>query len=800
MARAQAAGASDSGRLSIGRIFSRRRDRIRGHARLVAQPAYEKLLAAEPILRRCIPVIIILFLVVIAVSRGTHLYDARLDREFQARETMGLLASLVARTLSDAEAALPDDRYAMGLQNALDDALPDGALAGGRRLFVTDPTGRIIASAPRVLSDEGRDFNDVVDGAQPLVIFGERAGTMTVTLEDGSPALAAARLLPGRAGYLAVLTPLSDIYRGWRAEVSVNVTAFVGTTAILLVILYGYFAQSARAQQADRIYAETYDRFDTALRRGRCGLWDWDLARGRLFWSKSMFELVGMTPRDTLLSFGEVDALVHPDDGDLMDLVETLYESNETTVDRMFRMRKAGGGFVWLRIRVELVDAETPEPHLIGIAVDVTEQMRLAEHSRTADLRLRDAIETISEAFVLWDSENRLVMCNSKYQQLHGIPDAVLAVGAPYAEVIAAGRQPIVRSQVPGDGGPEAGARSFEAQLNDGRWLQINERRTKDGGFVSVGTDITTIKRHEEKLIDGERRLMATIADLRLSRQKLEQQARENDELAKKYSDEKDRAEAANRAKSEFLANISHELRTPLNAIIGFSEIMQSGLFGPLGSPKYGEYCQDIHQSGNFLLNVINDVLDMARIEAGRMTLDLERLELNEIIEEAARVMGPEADARHVSIEIDLEPDLHLPADRRAVKQMVLNLLSNAVKFTPGAGRVHVRARKIGGAVTITIEDNGIGIPREALKKLGRPFEQVQNQFTKSHKGSGLGLAITGSLAQLHGGAMRIRSHEGKGTIVAVRLPLDRHDVESRPTGASAGAALRLGASAEPSR
>ncbi|PPE80586.1 PAS domain-containing sensor histidine kinase [Kaistia algarum] len=781
-------------------MFFRHKDPIRGHARLIAQPTYEKLLAAEPILRRCIPVIIILFLVVIAISRGSHLYEARIDRENQARETMGLVAALLSRTLTDAEAGLPDARYATALQNMLDDALPEGALDDGRRIFITDPTGRIIADAPRSSSEAGRDFNDIVDGAQPMVIFGDRAGVMTVTLEDGTAALATVRHLEGRSGYLAVVAPLSEVFLGWRSEVSVNVTAFVGITAILLVILYGYFAQSARAQQADRIYLETYDRFDTALRRGRCGLWDWDLARGRLFWSKSMFELVAMPPRDALLGFGEVNALVHPEDGDLMDLVEALYEANETTVDRMFRMRKAGGGYVWLRVRVELVDADTSEPHLIGIAVDVTEQMKLAEHSRTADLRLHDAIETISEAFVLWDAENRLVMCNSKYQQLHGVPDAVLTVGTPYSEVVGAGNQPIVRSQVPGDGGPEAGARSFEAQLNDGRWLQINERRTKDGGFVSVGTDITTIKRHEEKLIDGERRLMATIADLRLSRQKLEQQARENVELAQKYAEEKDRAEDASRAKSEFLANISHELRTPLNAIIGFSEIMQSGLFGPLGSPKYREYCQDIHQSGNFLLNVINDVLDMARIEAGRLALDFEPLQLNEIIDEAARVMGPEADGRKVAIATDLEPELRLPADRRAVKQMVLNLLSNAVKFTPEGGRVHVRARRIGGAVTITIEDNGVGIPRDALKKLGRPFEQVQNQFTKSHKGSGLGLAITRSLAQLHGGAMRIRSQEGKGTIVSVRLPLTPHDVEPRPTGASAGAALRLGASAEPSR
>ncbi len=329
-----------------------------------------------------------------------------------------------------------------------------------------------------------------------------------------------------------------------------------------------------------------------------------------------------------------------------------------------------------------------------------------------------------------------------------------------------------MRSQVISDGVPEAGARSFELQLEDGRWLQINERRTKDGGFVSVGTDITQLKRHENKLIEGERRLMATIADLRTSRQKLEQQAQQMVELAEKYAEEKDRAEEASRIKSQFLANVSHELRTPLNAIIGFSEIMQSGMFGALGSPKYVEYSRDIHQSGTYLLGVINDVLDMSRIEAGRMVLNVEEAVLDDLIEELVRVIGTEAASHDIEVLAEATPGLRIAGDRRALKQIMINLLSNAVKFTPAGGRVRVRARAVETALLVSVGDSGIGIPGDAIKRLGRPFEQVSNQFTKNHRGSGLGLAITGSLVRLHGGAMRIRSKEGWGTVVSVRLPL----------------------------
>ncbi|MEQ9688126.1 MAG: PAS-domain containing protein, partial [Bauldia litoralis] len=595
---------------------------ISGHAKLLAHPAYEKLLAAEPLLRRLIPILIVIFLLIVGAARFVELYQHKAEREYDARETMGLIAAVLSSALDKAhpgETAADTD----AIRATLSATLPSSATNNGRMIYVTDHDGLVVATAPRNSEFEGLPLVRILGETQPLTIFGVRAGVLEISLADGTPALATVHHLEGGAGDVAVIAPLASVYSSWRADVSLNVAIFMGTSAILLVILYGYFAQASRAVEADEIYSETQARSETALMRGRCGLWDWDLASGRMFWSRSMFEIIGLEPRDALIGFGEVSNLMHPDDGDLMALAESLYEAGEATVDQMFRMRHADGRWVWLRARAELVDRDTGGPHLIGIAVDVTEQMRLVERSKTADIRLRDAIETISEAFVLWDADNRLVMCNSKYQQLHGMPDSALAPGTPYADVIAAGRKPLVRAQVVVDGRPEEGARSFELQLEDGRWLQINERRTKDGGFVSIGTDITQLKRHEAKLIDGERRLMATIADLRQSRQKLEMQAQQMVELAEKYAEEKDRAEGANRAKSEFLANISHELRTPLNAIIGFSEVMQSGMFGPLGSAKYSEYCKDINQSGAYLLGVIDDILDMSRIEAGRMALTL---------------------------------------------------------------------------------------------------------------------------------------------------------------------------------
>ena len=439
--------------------------------------------------------------------------------------------------------------------------------------------------------------------------------------------------------------------------------------------------------------------------------------------------------------------------------------------DGCFRLRHANGHFVALRLRGHITrPLPDREPCLTGIAV-IAEQ-DLAPGSADENARLRDAVETISEAFVLWDRDNRLVMCNSKYQQFHGLADDTVRAGSPYDEVIAAASEPIVSKRVAVAGTDDDDSRTYEAQIEDGRWLHINERRTRDGGYVSVGTDITVLKQSQQRLAESEQQLRASVSELRLSRRELEQQKQQLVDLAEKYALEKNRAEAANRAKSEFLANISHELRTPLNAVIGFSEVMQQALFGPLGHPKYQEYARDIYTSGAYLLEVINDILDMSKIEAGRMSLDVSNVDLADIVADSMKVVSQAAAERNITLDRHGPQHLVLEADRRALKQVFLNLLSNAVKFTRDGGSVDVHLSRSRGHVKIAIKDTGIGIAEDDIAKLGRPFEQVENQFSKSHQGSGLGLAISRALVELHGGALRITSREGQGTTVTCTLPV----------------------------
>jgi two-component system cell cycle sensor histidine kinase PleC len=757
-------------------------DSIKGLAQSIAKPAYRRLMGAEPALRRAVPVLIFAFLFTMAVGAALQVLDQRRQAIAAVIAEIDIVAELLADRLDVAARQEPALDPHQRAQHLLDRLRPARAVAGSRELYLTDVLGRVVAATPSPAMARGT-LVDVLGPAQPLTTLERSAGVLEIALADGTAAFATVRALKAPFGQLAIVQRRTDALAGWRSDMALTITLSATTGFVVLILGFAFHWQSTRAREADAVFEAVRARIDTALNRGRCGLWDWDIARGRIFWSHSMFAILGLEARDDLMTFGEVASLVHPDDVELYELAAQVADGKSAAIDHAFRMRHAHGEWIWLRVRCEILRPGDGEGmHLIGIAVDISEQKNLTEQTLAADLRLRDAIETIPEAFVLWDAYNHLVLCNSKFQHLHNLPETSIRPGTAYDHVLAAGRRRVLRTTETTDSIEIGGARTFEAQLEDGRWLHISERRTKDGGYVSVGTDITPIKLHEAKLVESERQLKATVADLQISQHALKVQTQQLAELAGKYADEKTRAEEANQAKSKFLANMSHELRTPLNAIIGFSEIMESGMFGPLGTEKYDEYCRDIRESGKYLLDVINDVLDMSKIEAGRMRLAREALDLDRLLGEATRVVSARANEKSISLVSRVEPGICMVADRRAVKQIVLNLLSNAVKFTPEGGRIRLRGRATTGSVIIAIADDGIGIPADALKRLGRPFEQVESQLTKSHQGSGLGLAISKSLTELQGGTLRIRSRPGIGTLVLVRLPLERPIAAPAPT------------------
>jgi PAS domain S-box-containing protein len=545
--------------------------------------------------------------------------------------------------------------------------------------------------------------------------------------------------------------------------------------------------------------------------------------------------------------------------------------------DFRFRRTTPGGGVRHLSISgVPIFDADGAFRGYRGIGRDITEEVIATSRAIEAQTRLVDAIESIPDSVVMLDAEDRFVLCNSQYRELYRPIAHLFVPGTRFVDICRAAAE---SGMVPGAVGrvepwlEERMARHrksgswTEERRHKGRWYQLTERPTAEGGIIIVQVDVTDLKLREQELAEKSQLLQATLDNmeqgllmmdagfrvkawndrflalhdipagaiaaglsleglLRLFARLGEYGARDvEDVLAERvaqirdltpkvmewrrpngvvieqrrirmpdggilvtYTDiterkrveadlrrAKDEAELASRSKTEFLANMSHELRTPLNAIIGFSDVLAGEIFGSLGDGRYQDYARDIRDSGFHLLNLINDVLDVSKIEFGKVELQEEEIEIPPVVESCVRLMRERAHVAEVRLETDLAPDLPaLRADRRRLKQILINLLSNSVKFTPAGGRVTVAASEENGWLRLAVSDTGIGIAPQDLETALRPFGQIDSRLSRKYQGTGLGLPLTKAMAELHGGRLELESAPGQGTTAIVLLPPER--------------------------
>mgnify|MGYP001547689496 CR=1 FL=1 len=384
-----------------------------------------------------------------------------------------------------------------------------------------------------------------------------------------------------------------------------------------------------------------------------------------------------------------------------------------------------------------------------GHAVHVALRPDEAAFARRAERQMRHVMENSRQGIIVRDMENVLYL-NDGYAKLMGYSGAreLLAVGrAALDDTIHPDDRAMVRERV-------------EARLSGKEVLSHYELRLirRDGSILSADVLASIIK------WDGRLASLSWITDI-TGRKKAEE------ELLKS----KEAAEFANRSKSEFFANMSHELRTPLNAILGFSEVIGDQLFGPVGNDRYIAYARDIYKSGSLLLDLVNDILDIAKLEAGKVELHETTIALPDIVEQCLILLRDRARAGGLTLSCELPEDLPaLIADERTLKQILLNLLTNAVKFTCDGGRVTVSAAAAADGLSLSVSDTGIGMSQEDIAVALSAFGQVHSRVTRRHQGTGLGLPISRSLAQLHGGDLAIQSKPGDGTTVTVRFPASR--------------------------
>jgi len=401
---------------------------------------------------------------------------------------------------------------------------------------------------------------------------------------------------------------------------------------------------------------------------------------------------------------------------------------------------------------VFLLGAASATAYAAGLAV-----MKQIIHSqsdkaiRAGEERYRMLAENVNDMITRHDQKGRVVFASPASQQLLGEPVQRVLGDGLFDHVHVADRPAYLTALSRCQTQNEAIAVEFRikrggaAETARYAWVEMRCRPVPESegsdrpGVVAVTRDISEHKAQEAALLGA-----------------------------------RDEAEGSSRAKTQFLASMSHELRTPLNAIIGFSEILKRELFGQLGEVRYRDYARLIHESGEHLLNVVNEILDMSKIEAGKFTIVKEPFDVAVLVTSVCELMRHTAEQKSLMLKVHVTPDIpELTADKRACKQMLLNVISNAIKFTKENGWVQVSAFVDGDNVVFAVSDNGIGIADQDLPRLGTPFVQASSSYDLSHEGAGLGLSVVKGLARLHGGSLELSSTLGSGTLVRILLPLE---------------------------
>lgn len=390
--------------------------------------------------------------------------------------------------------------------------------------------------------------------------------------------------------------------------------------------------------------------------------------------------------------------------------------------------------------------------HMLISGHDITERKRAERELRDSEARLSGILRISPEAIIVTDGAQRITLFNEGAERIFG-----------YAAAEVTGKS--IEMLIPPEARKGHGehVRKFKESPDTSRFMSARQ----EIGALAKGDVVFPAEASISKLeLQGETVFTVLLHDI-TERKKARQLL-----LAAK-----DEAESANRAKSEFLANMSHELRTPLNAILGFSEIIRSQVLGPVGIAKYVEYADDVHRSGEHLLEIISDILDVARIDAGQISLEEDIVTVEELIESSVMLIRERAEAGELDLALELPPDMpSIMCDRRKIKQIVINLLSNAVKFTERGGRVSVGARIDDGSgeAVIEVRDSGVGMAVEDIPRVMEPFTQIASPMTRQHEGTGLGLPLVKKLVELHGGSIDMETAPGEGTTVRVRLPASR--------------------------
>jgi PAS domain S-box-containing protein len=506
---------------------------------------------------------------------------------------------------------------------------------------------------------------------------------------------------------------------------------------------------------AETALKESEERYAFAISGTNDGLWDWNIEANSNYMSPRFKEILGY--RDSELE-NKVEVFfnaLHPDDAERVTAEVQAHFKEYVPFNTEYRLRRKKGDYVWIHAKGQAVrSSDGTALRMAGSISDISKRKQAERATKESEDRLKEILKIAPEAVITIGGNMKIQLFNKGAERIFGY--TVNEVLGQSMDILMPER---LRQ------GHRRHIDGFEGSSDTYRFMDQREEiigLRKDGSEFPASASVSKLEIGNDKIFTV---MLHDITERR--RAEIERREALNE------------AEQANKAKSEFLASMSHELRTPLNAILGFSDILSHEYLGPIGLKKYVEYANDIHASGSHLLSLVNDILDISSIEAGKTSLNIKTLNFKEIANESMVIVANSAETKGIKLIDEIPYDLPLlSADGQAIKQILLNLMANAIKFTPKGGSVTLSAKASKTTFGVVIEDTGLGISKEKLPEITKPFTRSVRDPHKTVEGWGLGLAITKSLIDLHEGSLDISSTVGKGTTVVVTLPNNQPQYE----------------------
>ena len=555
----------------------------------------------------------------------------------------------------------------------------------------------------------------------------------------------------------------------------VNVTPYAIITNVIMLLVITVLNKSQlnyNNQIIDRL--SSLEHHQNLITNNRDLLYfNWSLDNKKIYLSNKIFNIEEID-RMNSMSFEDFLKKVSGGNTNFYQLANDTIRKKIDQIDTSFKYQTNISNN-WYKLKAKVIEDKAGRRHIYGIMIDNTRDKNHEVNANRLQATLNGVIESLPISFVLFDNKDKLIMSNKKFRDFYTIPQSVTNTGMNKSEIKklltkSLVELPLNKNSDYIDSNNSNSMRVSEIQLKDKRWIMNTEITTSSGYSASMGLDISNQKKNEQTLLKNEHELIYKVEELENLRRKQEIQSQQLIELAKRVNSERDNLRDLENDKSKFLLNMSHELRTPLNAIIGFSEMLKNQTI--TNPEKIIEYANDIHNSGNELMQIISSIESMTSLEKEKITINKRNQKIDYIIDEVLDDFKNDILQKNIIVKNKFDFHSNINCNETAIKQAISNIISNSIKFNKVGGTISIKNEIQNGWLNIIIEDNGHGMQNSKIESIFKPFNKSRKESIINQEGARLGLPIANSLINVHDGNISLKSAVGKGTTVTISIPL----------------------------